>query len=139
LKKAVLEGNKEIIAELMNHALHDDKMDPLDIVNHGLIPGIEMAGELYDRKQYFLPSCLRAAETMKEAFAIVKPYLSQEAGQNMGVIVLATVEGDIHDIGKNIVAVMLEHYGYKVIDLGKDVKAADIVDAAEKSRQILSV
>ncbi|HPF43745.1 MAG TPA: homocysteine S-methyltransferase family protein [Syntrophomonadaceae bacterium] len=134
LKKAVLEGNKEIIAELMNHALHDDKMDPLDIVNHGLIPGIEMAGELYDRKQYFLPQLLRAAETMKEAFAIVKPYLSQEAGQNMGVIVLATVEGDIHDIGKNIVAVMLENYGYKVIDLGKDVKAADIVDAAEKEQ-----
>ncbi|HNX28577.1 MAG TPA: homocysteine S-methyltransferase family protein [Syntrophomonadaceae bacterium] len=134
LKKAVLEGNKEIIAGLLEKALHEDKIAPLDIVNGGLIPGIEMAGDLYDRKQYFLPQLLRAAETMKEAFAIVKPYLAEDAEQTLGVIVLATVEGDIHDIGKNIVGVMLENYGFKVIDLGKDIKAADIVDAAEKEK-----
>ncbi|NLF45043.1 MAG: 5-methyltetrahydrofolate--homocysteine methyltransferase, partial [Syntrophomonadaceae bacterium] len=66
------------------------------------------------------------------AFAIIKPLLSAETEQTAGIIVLATVEGDIHDIGKNIVAVMLENYGFKIIDLGKDVKAADIVDAAER-------
>lgn len=132
LKQAVLEGNKDIIAGLIETALENEKMAPLDIVNLGLIPGIEMAGDLYDRKQYFLPQLLMAADTMKRAFAIVKPYLTEENEQSMGVIVLATVEGDIHDIGKNIVGVMLENYGFKVIDLGKDVKAADIVDAAKR-------
>ena len=132
LNKAVLEGNKENIAALIDQALHNDKLEPLEIVNRGLIPGIEMAGELYDRKQYFLPQLLRAAETMKTAFALIKPLLSAETEQTAGIIVLATVEGDIHDIGKNIVAVMLENYGFKIIDLGKDVKAADIVDAAER-------
>jgi 5-methyltetrahydrofolate--homocysteine methyltransferase len=132
LKKAVLEGNKDIIDSLIEKALTVDKVAPLEIVNHGLIPGIEMAGELYDRKQYFLPQLLMAAETMKKAFAIIKPYLAKESQQSMGVIILATVEGDIHDIGKNIVGVMLENYGFRVIDLGKDVKAADIIDAAEK-------
>lgn len=134
LKKAILQGNKDIIAALLEKALHEEKIAPLDIVNLGLIPGIEMAGDLYDRKEYFLPQLLMAAETMKKAFAIIKPYLAEDAQQSMGVIVLATVEGDIHDIGKNIVGVMLENYGFKVVDLGKDIKAADIVDAAEQER-----
>jgi 5-methyltetrahydrofolate--homocysteine methyltransferase len=131
LKNAVLEGKQEGIEELLEKALHEYHLKPLEIVNQGLIPGIEEAGELYDRKEYFLPQLMMAAETMKKAFTIVKPLLSQQASQNKGTIIMATVEGDIHDIGKNIVCVLLENYGYRVIDLGKDVEAEVILDAAK--------
>ena len=132
LKNAVLEGNQDGIEKLLEKALHEHQLEPLDIVNQGLIPGIEEAGERYDRKEYFLPQLMMAAETMKKAFSIVKPLLSQQAGQSRGTIIMATVEGDIHDIGKNIVCVLLENYGFRVIDLGKDVKAEIILDLAER-------
>jgi 5-methyltetrahydrofolate--homocysteine methyltransferase len=132
LKTAVLEGNQDGIEKLLEKALYEQHLDPLSIVNESLIPGIEEAGEMYDRKQYFLPQLMMAAETMKKAFNIVKPRLSQEASQSQGTIVMATVEGDIHDIGKNIVCVLLENYGFRVVDLGKDVRAETIVAAAER-------
>ena len=132
LKNAVLEGNQDGIEKLLEKALHEYQLEPLDIVNQGLIPGIEEAGERYDRKEYFLPQLMMAAETMKKAFSIVKPLLSQQASQSRGTIIMATVEGDIHDIGKNIVCVLLENYGFRVIDLGKDVKAEVILDLAER-------
>lgn len=132
LKNAVLEGNQDGIEKLLEKALHEFNLEPLDIVNQGLIPGIEEAGERYDRKEYFLPQLMMAAETMKKAFTIVKPLLSQQASQSRGTIIMATVEGDIHDIGKNIVCVLLENYGFRVIDLGKDVKAEVILDLAER-------
>ncbi|MBP8818945.1 MAG: homocysteine S-methyltransferase family protein [Syntrophomonadaceae bacterium] len=132
LKNAVLEGNQDGIEKLLEKALHEYQLKPLEIVNQGLIPGIEEAGERYDRKEYFLPQLMMAAETMKKAFSIVKPLLSQQAGQSRGTVIMATVEGDIHDIGKNIVCVLLENYGFRVIDLGKDVKAEVILDLAER-------
>lgn len=130
IKKAVLLGDKENIADLIEQALHNVKLSPLEIVNQAMIPGIEAAGELYDKKRYFLPQLMMAAETMKTAFTILRPLLTKEGNSHVGVIVLATVEGDIHDIGKNIVAVLLENYGFKVIDLGKDVPASVILDRA---------
>lgn len=140
IKQAVLQGDKENIEELIDQALHSFKLEPLDVVNQGMIPGIEAAGELYDKKQYFLPQLMMAAETMKQAFTILQPLLAREGGSHAGVIVLATVEGDIHDIGKNIVAVLLENYGFKVIDLGKDVKAADILErAAQEDADIIGL
>ncbi|MGI5912392.1 MAG: homocysteine S-methyltransferase family protein [Syntrophomonadaceae bacterium] len=132
LKTIVLEGNQEAIEELLDKALHEYGMDPLDIINHGLIPGIEEAGEMYERKQYFLPQLMMAAETMKKAFMLIKPLLNQQASQNRGTIIMATVEGDIHDIGKNIVCVLLENYGFRVIDLGKNVKTEVILDKAQQ-------
>ncbi len=129
---AVFEGDKDKIEALVFEALEREKIAPLDIVNKALIPGIEKAGEMYDQKKYFLPQLMMAAETMKKAFALVKPYLPRESGVMKGVVVMATVEGDIHDIGKNIVCVLLENYGFRVIDLGKDVKAERIIDIAER-------
>ena len=132
IQKAVLEGNGNIMEALIGEALQQG-MAALEIVNQGLIPGIERAGELYEQKKYFLPQLMTAAEAMKKAFAFIKPFLSQEAAsQNNGTIVMATVEGDIHDIGKNIVIVMLENYGFKVVDLGKDVPADRILDVARQ-------
>lgn len=131
---AVLNGEQDLIEDLIHTALEKEKISALDLVNSALIPGIETAGERYEQKEYFLPQLMMAAETMKKAFTIIQPYLSQEGVEEKGVIVLATVEGDIHDIGKNIVAVLLENYGFRVIDLGKDVPAEFILDEAEKSR-----
>ncbi|HRY12297.1 MAG TPA: homocysteine S-methyltransferase family protein [Syntrophomonadaceae bacterium] len=132
IQKAVMEGNSVIMEALIEEALQKG-MPALDIVNQGLIPGIERAGELYEQKKYFLPQLMTAAEAMKKAFAFIKPFLSQEAAtQHNGTIVMATVEGDIHDIGKNIVIVMLENYGFKVVDLGKDVPADKILEAARQ-------
>ena len=132
LQKAVLDGDRENILKMIDKALGQEKMPPLDIVNQALIPGIEQAGELYEKKQYFLPQLMMAAETMKKAFEYLKPQLSQEARKHAGVIVMATVEGDIHDIGKNIVIMLLENYGFRLVDLGKDVPADQILAAARK-------
>ncbi len=132
LQKAVLDGDRENILKMIDQALGQEKMPPLDIVNQALIPGIEQAGELYEKKQYFLPQLMMAAETMKKAFEYLKPQLSQDARKHAGVIVMATVEGDIHDIGKNIVIMLLENYGFRLVDLGKDVPADQILAAAQK-------
>lgn len=131
INKAILEGDRDNIEDLIIKALNDNKFEVMDIVNQALIPGIEKAGELYDQKRYFLPQLMMAAESMKKAFSLLRPYLAEDGGHESGVVIIATVEGDIHDIGKNIVAVLLENYGFRVIDLGKDVPAEKILDRAE--------
>lgn len=134
IQTAVLEGNRDGVVTLVDEALQQH-IAALDIVNRFLIPGIEKAGELYEQKLYFLPQLMMAAETMKKAFEVLKPYLAKDkSAKNSGVIVMATVEGDIHDIGKNIVNIMLENYGFKVIDLGKDVPAATILNVARQEK-----
>lgn len=130
LGQAVLEGDQQHIEGLLHEALQ--QTDALTLVNQHLIPGIEEAGQRYEQKVYYLPQLMMAAETMKKAFAYLKPLLQEDALASRGTVVMATVEGDIHDIGKNIVGVMLENYGFKVIDLGKDVPAAQILEQAEQ-------
>jgi len=129
IKEAIIKGQKGQIIGLVQQALEKGSK-PMDIVNSSLIPGIEEVGELYDRKIYFLPQLMLSAETMKEGFNFLKPLMTQETEVNRGTVVMATVEGDIHDIGKNIVSIMLENYGYRIVDLGKDVPARRIVEAA---------
>lgn len=129
LGQAVLNGDLQHIEGLLAEALQ--KSDGLTLVNQHLIPGIEAAGQRYEEKVYYLPQLMMAAETMKRAFTYLKPLLHEDALASKGTVIMATVEGDIHDIGKNIVAVLLENYGFKVIDLGKDVPASEILDAAQ--------
>lgn len=133
IKDAVIKGQKGQIIDLVAAAL-DAKREPADIVNGSLIPGIEEVGQLYDRKVYFLPQLMLSAETMKEGFNYLKPLMYTGTQTIIGTVVMATVEGDIHDIGKNIVCLMLENYGFKVIDLGKDVPAEEIIKAAEAEK-----
>ena len=102
----------------------------LDIVNNYLIPALDVVGERYEKGIIFLPQLIQAAETVKVAFEVLKERLSGgEAKISKGTIVLATVKGDIHDIGKNIVKVILENYGYRIIDLGRDVSPEKVVEA----------
>ena len=131
LAEAVVLGLGNDILPMLEAALAEGA-DPFALVREQLIPGITAVGEKYERKEYFLPQLLQSAETMQTAFARLKPLL-ETGGEAAGpVIVLATVEGDIHDIGKNIVALMLRNHGFTVVDLGKDVPAARIVAAAEE-------
>ena len=133
LEEAILGGNHERIIALVDAEL-EKGADPFALVQERLIPAITEVGQRYARREYFLPQLLRSAETMQKAFAHIKPLLAVDAAHKRPVIVLATVEGDIHDIGKNIVALMLGNHGYEVVDLGKDVKAEAIVEAAVRHK-----
>ncbi|MEG2173053.1 MAG: homocysteine S-methyltransferase family protein [Desulfovibrionaceae bacterium] len=134
LEDAVLRGNKESVTALVEAELAQGA-DPLALVQEKLIPAITEVGARYERREYFLPQLIRAAETMQKAFKTLKPLLEAQRGpEQRPVIVLATVEGDIHDIGKNIVALLLGNHGFDVIDAGKDVKAVDIIACAKKHK-----
>ena len=105
-------------------------VDPMDLINHDLIPALDLVGQGFEKGTLFLPQLLMAAEAAKASFAVIKDAMSGTPRETKGKIILATVKGDIHDIGKNIVKVMLENYGYQIIDLGKDVAPETIVDTA---------
>lgn len=130
--EAVLKGNKSVILDEVKKSL-DAGEKPGEIINQHLIPAINEVGVLFDKQKYFLPQLISSANTMKQAIEYLEPMLAgDESGKEMPTLVIATVEGDIHDIGKNLVVLMLKNYGYRVIDLGKDVPADLIVDTAVK-------
>lgn len=130
--QAVLKGNKGTILDEVKKELALGKK-PEDIINDDLIPAINEVGVLFDKKKYFLPQLIGSANTMKQAIDYLEPMLEKkDSGADMPTLVIATVEGDIHDIGKNLVVLMLKNYGYRVIDMGKDVPAEDIIETAIK-------
>ncbi len=130
IKQAVIDGEKERITALVQAAL-DQAIMPQTIINDALTSAMNEIGELFGQGKCFLPQVMLSAETMRAAFDILKIRLPQEATQQK-TVVLATVKGDIHDLGKNIVAVLLANNGFNVVDIGKDVPAEDIVAAAAK-------
>lgn len=130
--EAVLKGNIEGIVDLVKETLNKGE-SPKNILDQMLIPAINEVGRLFDIQTYFLPQLISSANAMKEAINYLEPMLQENGSQEeMPVVVIATVEGDIHDIGKNLVALMLKNYGYQVYDLGKDVPADKIIQAAEE-------
>lgn len=130
--EAVLKGNRKGILALTEEALAQGGAAP-DILNQGLLPAIDKVGDLFDKGRYFLPQLIASAETMKTAIARLEPLLKEQADSaSMPVVVIATVEGDIHDIGKNLVALMLKNHGFPVVDLGKDVPKERIIEAARE-------
>ena len=132
LYKAVMKGNRNGIAKITKDALSSGE-EPSALLNEILLPGINEVGELFDKGKYFLPQLIASAEAMKNAIEVLEPLLlAEQSGEDMPVVVIATVEGDIHDIGKNLVALMLKNYGFKVIDLGKDVPSSEIIAAAKE-------
>ncbi|MBR6898271.1 MAG: homocysteine S-methyltransferase family protein [Lachnospiraceae bacterium] len=140
LAKAVTKGLKTKAEELARLKLSDT--DPLDIINKSLIPGLDTAGKGFEKKTMFLPQLLMSAEAAKAAFAVIKEFMDAKGlgDAKKGPIVLATVKGDIHDIGKNIVKVLLENYGYEVIDLGRDVPPEVIVETVvEKNIKLVGL
>ncbi len=129
LQTAVMKGFKEKAASLTADMLKNT--DPLDIVNGEIIPALNKVGEGFEKKTVYLPQLLMSAEAAKSAFEVIKTHMSDgEKKVGKGIFVIATVHGDIHDIGKNIVKLLLENYGFDVVDLGKDVPPEVIVNKA---------
>ncbi len=127
--RAVVSGNRSGILKEVEKELANGTM-PADIIDKELIPAINKVGDLFDKQIYFLPQLISSAEAMKKAIEFLEPMMAAFAREAHAVIVIATVEGDIHDIGKNLVALMLRNYGYRVIDLGKNVPKEEIVKTA---------
>lgn len=132
LKEIIISGIKEAASVKTSELLQS--LGPMEIVDSYLIPALDDVGLRYEKGEIFLPQLIRSAETVKEAFRVIKDRMLNEDGNRIskGKILLATVEGDIHDIGKNIVKILLENYGFEVIDLGKDVPADEIVATVQK-------
>ena len=131
--QAVIKGNKDRIVDFAKEELDEGSSAEM-IINEHLIPAINEVGELFNSKKYFLPQLIASAEAMKLAIEYLEPKLeSKNNGEEMPTLVIATVEGDIHDIGKNLVVLMLKNYGYHVIDMGKDVPCADIIAKAKET------
>jgi len=129
LRRAVITGDRESIVALVEEALGQG-LDPLQVGNEGLLPGLEEVGRRFEKNLVFLPQVMQSAETMQAAFGRLREAMKGAPAATRGKILMATVEGDIHDIGKNIVCMLLENHGFQVIDLGKNVAADRIVETA---------
>jgi 5-methyltetrahydrofolate--homocysteine methyltransferase len=139
LAQSVIDGDGELVAALVRRALLEN-VPPPRIINEGLIAGMNVVGERFKNGEFFIPEVLMSARSMHGGLAIVKPMLSQSDEKGKGTIVICTVKGDVHDIGKNLVAMMLEGGGFKVIDLGTDVPPERVVSAVrEHSPDILAM
>ena len=125
LRQAIIKGLKDMAYQMTKEKIAT--VEPLEIVNQEIIPALNYVGQGFEQKTMYLPQLLMSAEAAKSAFQVIKEAMPK-GGNNKGTCVLATVKGDIHDIGKNIVKLLMENYGFVVVDLGKDVKPAEIVD-----------
>ena len=134
IKQDVLKGAKRSIEKDTQKAI-DSGIEPKAILDEALMPAINEVGDYFDKGKYFLPQLIAGAEAMKLSIAILEPLLQKDKddSQKLPTVIIATVHGDIHDIGKNLVALMLKNYGFNVIDLGKDVPKEEIVKAAKEN------
>ncbi|MDD3293860.1 MAG: homocysteine S-methyltransferase family protein [Geobacteraceae bacterium] len=133
LARAVINGDRENILALVEQAFSEG-LAPSQISNEALLPGLEEVGRRFERSEFFLPQVMLSAETMQTAFSRLKEEMKQDSLETLGRILMATVEGDIHDIGKNIVCTLLENHGFEIIDLGKNVPAGRIIAEARERK-----
>lgn len=133
MEESVIEGKKGEAERLAREAL-DRKMDLNEVIEKGYVPGIQKVGKLWESGEYFLPELVTSAECMKAAMAIIEPELRKEKKniKSIGKVVIGTVQGDIHDIGKNLVSSMLSANGFEVVDLGADVRLESFIESAEQ-------
>ncbi len=136
LYEAILNGNAKISKEVTQQAL-DKNADPQMLVQDYMIPAMNEVGRLYEANEYFVPELLIAARAMKASLELIRPLLVKQGAQPAGRVVIGTVKGDLHDIGKNLVAAMLEGSGFEVIDLGVDVSPEKFTAAAMESNASL--
>ena len=132
LGELVVAGNESGVVEAVN-AMVADKADPVAIINEGLLSGMNIVGEKFKNGEMFVPEVLMAARAMNAGMAIVKPLIADTDLPTLGTIVIGTVKGDLHDIGKNLVVMMLESAGFKVVNLGTDTKKEDFIAAAKEN------
>lgn len=131
ISTGVVEMEDDLVEELCQQSL-EEGIDPSETINQGLIPGMNTVGELYEDGEYFLPEVLTASYTLNLGIDVLKPHLKKEDSDKKVKVVIGVVEGDTHDIGKNLVKIMCESAGFEVFDLGRDVPLNEFVVAAEE-------
>lgn len=134
--QAVMTGNADAAASEVRTAL-DDGLAPGDILNKGCIAAMTEVGRLFEEGEMFVPEMLIAARAMQAAMNILKPYLAEDEIVSLGKVVVGTVAGDLHDIGKNLVSMMMEGAGFEIVDLGTDVQPQDFVQAVREHEPVL--
>jgi len=134
LTNSIIMGEPEITVEVTKEALSAG-IEPMDIIRQGLMPGMNVVGEKFSSGEYFLPDLIIAADGMQQAMDLLEPelHLRQQTLESAGIVVIGTVKGDIHEIGKSLVATMLSANGFKVIDLGVDVPTQKFVDKVKET------
>ncbi len=139
LYTAILEGNKSLSETTVKQAL-DEGANPEDLLQKYMIPAMDEVGRLFEENEYFVPELLISARAMKAALELIRPKLVETGSKPVGKVVIGTVLGDLHDIGKNLVAAMLEGGGFEVIDLGVDVSPEKFIETAkEKGAQVIAM
>ncbi|MGQ9467340.1 MAG: corrinoid protein [Anaerolineae bacterium] len=133
MAQSIIDGDPDAAADLARRAV-EQGIDPLEAINKGFVPGVDYVGEQYGKGEMFLPDLVLAGEAMKAAIAVLEPEIARKGGQRqtLGTVVIGTVEGDIHEIGKTLVATMLSVGGFRVYDLGVDVPVATFVEQARE-------
>ncbi|MCK4324565.1 MAG: B12-binding domain-containing protein, partial [Armatimonadetes bacterium] len=139
LAEAVINGDRDEVARLAQEAV-DEGVDPESIVNDGLIVGMDEVGRRFKANEFYVPEVLIAARAMHGGMDIVKPLLAERGIEPRGQVLIGTTQGDLHDIGKNLVAMMLEGGGYEVVDIGVDVSPDQFVEAiSEHSPNVVAM
>ncbi len=133
LHDAILYGDQKTAVAVTEQALAE-KIDPQQLIHEAMIPAMNEAGKKFECEEFFVPELLLAARAMKGALKLIQPLLAASGAEPIGTVVIGTVKGDLHDIGKNLVASMLEGAGFRVVDLGSDVAAEKFIEAVEKEK-----
>ena len=131
LKGSIVNLDFDTVVKVAQEAM-EAGVDPRRAINEGMVSGMAIVGEKFEKGEYFLSELVVAAEVMKEGLKVVNPYLKEEGSQRLGKVVIATVEGDHHDLGKGIVTSLLRVHGFEVVDLGVDVATERIIDAVKE-------
>ena len=138
IAESIIAGKAQVVEELVKEALGEHSLE--EIIQNGLLSGMAVIGERFKKNEVYVPEVLIAARAMKAGMKVLEPYLTESGLEPVATMVLGTVEGDLHDIGKNLVAMMFEGAGFKVVDLGVDVKPAQFSEAIETHKpQILGL
>lgn len=138
VKQGVLEGDMDKVKEGVQAALTAG-ISATDILQKGLIPAMDEVGRLFEEGEYFVPEMLIAARAMKAGLEIIKPKLVESGNEPIGKVAVGTVKGDLHDIGKNLVGMMLEGAGFEIIDLGTDVAPEKFVEAVKSGANVIGL
>lgn len=133
MQKNVVVGNESKVVELTQKAL-DEGVAPEEILNEGFVPGMEIVGRKFQENEIYVPEMLMSARAMKAGMKLLEPFLTEAGVEPIGKIVIGTVKGDLHDIGKNLVAMMLEGAGFEVIDAGVDVSSQKFMDLVKENK-----
>jgi len=132
LNDAILDGDEKLAIQLTREALAES-IDPITLISQWMIPAMDEVGRRFEAQEFFIPEMLMAGRAMKSALEILRPVLAASGAQPTGRVVLGTVKGDLHDIGKNMVGSMLEGAGFEVLDVGIDVTAEKFVDSVKSN------